>query len=83
MAWMHPETLRDKLSGNRNGKAARILDLVEGSESPLGPLARVVFRQAGIYTGTHVDIPGVLRYLYDDVVHTPDEMLNTAIRRRG
>lgn len=52
--------LRDRLPGNRNGAARRVLELVDGtSESPIEVVARLMFRAAGIHTETQVELPGI------------------------
>lgn len=52
--------LRQRLPGNRNGTARKVLDLVDGSaDSPIEVVARVLFRAAGIHTQTQVGLPGI------------------------
>ncbi len=52
--------LRQHLPGNRNGLARRTLDLVDGSaDSAIEVIARLLFRDAGIYTETQVDLEGI------------------------
>jgi very-short-patch-repair endonuclease len=54
------EYLRERLPGNRNGAARKVLSLVDGSaDSPIEVLARILFRQAGIRTETQVELPGI------------------------
>ncbi|MFF1881419.1 DUF559 domain-containing protein [Pseudarthrobacter sp. NPDC058196] len=52
--------LRQRLPGNRNGAARKVLDLVDGSaDSPIEVVARILFRAAGIHTQTQVGLPGI------------------------
>ncbi|WP_168223168.1 endonuclease domain-containing protein [Pseudarthrobacter sp. NIBRBAC000502770] len=52
--------LRQRLPGNRNGAARKVLDLVDGTaDSAIEVVARLLFRAAGIYTQTQVDLPGI------------------------
>jgi hypothetical protein len=52
--------LRDRLPGNRNGKARAVLDLVRPrADSLLEPIARVLFAEAGFATECYVQLPGV------------------------
>ncbi|GAB3567371.1 type IV toxin-antitoxin system AbiEi family antitoxin domain-containing protein [Arthrobacter alkaliphilus] len=52
--------LRERLPGNRNGAARKVLTLVDGSaDSPIEVVARILFRQAGIRTETQVELPGI------------------------
>lgn len=52
--------LRDRLAGKRNGVARAVLDLVEPrADSLLEPIARVLFREAGYWTESYVQIDGV------------------------
>ncbi|MCX2747005.1 DUF559 domain-containing protein [Arthrobacter sp. MI7-26] len=52
--------LRERLPGNRNGAARKVLSLVDGSaDSPIEVLARILFRQAGIRTETQVELSGI------------------------
>lgn len=52
--------LGQKLPGNRNGAARSVLRLVEGTaDSAIEVVARILFRNAGIYTETQVELPGI------------------------
>ncbi|WP_426996726.1 DUF559 domain-containing protein [Pseudarthrobacter sp. N5] len=52
--------LRQRLPGNRNGGARKVLDLVDGTaDSPIEVVARLLFRRQGIHTETQVDLPGI------------------------
>lgn len=52
--------LRDRLPGNRNGAARQVLGLVDGTaDSPIEVVARILFRDAGIFTQTQVELPGI------------------------
>ncbi|WP_028265235.1 endonuclease domain-containing protein [Arthrobacter sp. MA-N2] len=52
--------LRERLPGNRNGAARKVLSLVDGSaDSPIEVVARILFRQAGIRTETQVELSGI------------------------
>jgi very-short-patch-repair endonuclease len=52
--------LRERLPGNRNGAARKVLSLVDGSaDSAIEVLARILFRQAGIRTETQVELSGI------------------------
>ncbi|MGX5714774.1 DUF559 domain-containing protein [Arthrobacter sp. MAHUQ-56] len=52
--------LRERLPGNRNGAARKVLDLVDGTaDSAIEVVARLLFRAEGIYTETQVDLPGI------------------------
>lgn len=52
--------LRGLLAGPRNGRARRVLDLVEpGADSLIETIARVLFRGQGIHVETQVRIEGV------------------------
>ena len=52
--------LGQRLPGNRNGGARRVLDLVDGTaDSATEVVARLLFRSEGIYTQTLVDLPGI------------------------
>ena len=52
--------LRQRLPGNRNGAARKVLDLVDGTaDSPIEVVARLLFRAEGIYTQTQVELPGI------------------------
>ncbi|WP_115789826.1 hypothetical protein [Arthrobacter silvisoli] len=49
--------LRDRLPGNRNGKARDLLRWVgSGAESLTEVLARTYFRMAGIHVEAHADV---------------------------
>lgn len=51
---------RQRLPGNRNGIARRTLDLVDGSaDSAIEVVGRLLFRAAGIYTETQVELEGI------------------------
>lgn len=116
-----PDFVAERLKGSANGKARRVLDLVErGAQSPIEVVARVLFRRNGIRAEAQVSLPGigvvdfllegfliveidglqyhltrrqfvkdrrrdnaaaadgysVLRFVYDDVVHHPEAMLD-------
>ncbi|SFT47101.1 hypothetical protein SAMN04487915_101506 [Arthrobacter sp. ov118] len=52
--------LRQRLPGNRNGAARGILELIDGTaDSAIEVVARLLFRNHGIYTETQVDLPGI------------------------
>lgn len=52
--------LRQRLPGNRNGAARRVLELVDGTaDSAIEVVARLLFMGQGIYTQTQVDLPGI------------------------
>lgn len=52
--------LCERLPGNRNGAARKVLDLVDGTaDSPVEVVARLLFRSEGIYTETQVELPGI------------------------
>ena len=52
--------LRERLPGNRNGAARRVLELVDGTaDSPIEVVARLTFRAEGIHTETQVELPGI------------------------
>lgn len=52
--------LHQRLPGNRNGAARKVLDLVDGTaDSAIEVVARLLFRAEGIYTETQVDLPGI------------------------
>lgn len=52
--------LRERLPGNRNGAARRVLELVDGTaDSAIEVVARLLFRGQGIYTQTQVELPGI------------------------
>lgn len=52
--------LRERLPGNRNGAARKVLELVDGTaDSAIEVVARLLFRSEGIYTETQVDLPGI------------------------
>jgi very-short-patch-repair endonuclease len=52
--------LHQRLPGNRNGAARKVLDLVDGTaDSAIEVVARLLFRAEGIYTQTQVDLPGI------------------------
>jgi very-short-patch-repair endonuclease len=52
--------LRQRLPGNRNGAARKVLDLVDGTaDSAIEVVARLLFRGEGIYTETQVELPGI------------------------
>ncbi|NSX37915.1 DUF559 domain-containing protein [Pseudarthrobacter oxydans] len=52
--------LRGRLPGKRNGAARRVLELVDGTaDSPIEVVARILFRAAGIFTETQVELPGI------------------------
>jgi hypothetical protein len=52
--------LGQRLPGNRNGSARSVLRLVDGTaDSAIEVVARLLFRHAGIYTETQVELPGV------------------------
>jgi very-short-patch-repair endonuclease len=52
--------LRKRLPGNRNGNARGVLDLVDGTgDSAIEVVARLLFRNEGIYTETQVELPGI------------------------
>jgi hypothetical protein len=52
--------LRQRLPGNRNGAARAVLDLVDGTaDSAIEVVARLLFRNQGIYTQTQVNLPGI------------------------
>jgi len=52
--------LRARLPGNRNGSARAVLELVDGTAgSAIEVLARLLFRNEGIFTQTQVDLPGI------------------------
>lgn len=52
--------LRERLPGNRNGSARRVLDLVDGTaDSAIEVVARLLFRSEGIHTETQVELPGI------------------------
>ncbi|MEV7635533.1 type IV toxin-antitoxin system AbiEi family antitoxin domain-containing protein [Pseudarthrobacter enclensis] len=52
--------LRQRLPGNRNGAARRVLELVDGTaDSAIEVVARLLFRGEGIYTETQVELPGI------------------------
>jgi very-short-patch-repair endonuclease len=54
--------LRQRLPGNRNGAARAVLELVDGSaDSAIEVVARLLFRNQGIYTQTQVELPGIGR----------------------
>ncbi|HEX9230126.1 MAG TPA: type IV toxin-antitoxin system AbiEi family antitoxin domain-containing protein [Arthrobacter sp.] len=54
--------LRQRLMGNRNGAARRVLELVDGTaDSAIEVVARLLFRDQGIYTQTQVELPGIGR----------------------
>lgn len=54
--------LERRLPGNRNGAARRVLGLVDGTaDSAIEVVARLLFRGAGIYTQTQVELPGIGR----------------------
>jgi hypothetical protein len=51
--------LHQRLPGNRNGAARKVLDLVDGTaDSAIEVVARLLFRAEGIYTQTQVDLQG-------------------------
>jgi len=52
--------LEERLPGNRNGMARRVLRLVDGTaDSPIEVVARLLFRGEGIFTETQVQLPGI------------------------
>ena len=52
--------LRQRLPGNRNGTARKVLELVDGTaDSPIEVVARILFRAEGIHTRTQVDLPEI------------------------
>jgi very-short-patch-repair endonuclease len=52
--------LCERLPGNRNGAARKVLSLADGSaDSPIEVVARILFRNAGIHTETQVELPGI------------------------
>lgn len=52
--------LRERLPGNRNGGARKVLELVDGTaDSAIEVVARLLFRGEGIYTETQVDLSGI------------------------
>jgi very-short-patch-repair endonuclease len=52
--------LRERLPGNRNGAARKVLDLVDGTaDSPIEVVARILFLAEGIHTQTQVELPGI------------------------
>jgi very-short-patch-repair endonuclease len=52
--------LGQRLPGNRNGAARSVLRLVDGTaDSAIEVVARLLFRDAGIYTETQVELPGI------------------------
>lgn len=52
--------LRNHLPGNRNGAARRVLELVDGTAgSAIEVVARLMFRNEGIFVQTQVDLPGI------------------------
>lgn len=52
--------LGQRLPGNRNGAARSVLRLVDGTAgSAIEVVARLLFRKAGIYTETQVELPGI------------------------
>ena len=52
--------LRERLPGNRNGSARRVLELVDGTAgSAIEVVARLLFRSQGIDTQTQVPLPGI------------------------
>lgn len=54
------EFLREKLPGNRNGRARAVLDLlIPRADSLLEVLAHTHFVRAGLSVRMHVDVPGV------------------------
>lgn len=61
-AWIRPEALVRRLDGDRNGRARKAMDLVQGdADSPIEVVARLLFRDNGIFTETQVQVPGVGR----------------------
>ncbi|MBU8869074.1 type IV toxin-antitoxin system AbiEi family antitoxin domain-containing protein [Paenarthrobacter aromaticivorans] len=60
LALLTPDYLRSRLTGNRNGKARSILDLVlPRADSLLEVLAHTHFVRAGLRVRMHVQLPGV------------------------
>ena len=52
--------LGERLPGNRNGGARRVLELVDGTaDSAIEVVARLLFRSEGIFTQTQMDLPGI------------------------